>query len=78
MPALPIYPGTRAYDSIPVQWSDHILHEDGTLHHYEHLHEGNGDPRREFAASLLRTLGRRGHRGRLLGLREKRLADLAA
>ncbi|MBI2963586.1 MAG: DUF2779 domain-containing protein [Deltaproteobacteria bacterium] len=77
-PALPLHPGTRPYDTLPVQWSDHVLREDGALHHHEHLHEGGGDPRREFAESLLRTLGGEGTVVVYSGYEESRLADLAA
>jgi hypothetical protein len=77
-PALPLYPGTRPYDTIPVQWSDHVLHQDGTLDHYEHLHDGGDDPRRDFATSLLRTLGDEGTVVVYSSYEENRLADLAA
>ena len=60
MPALPLYTGTRPYQQVPFQWSDHVLHADGSVVHHEFLHAEAGDPRRAFAASLLRTLGRQG------------------
>lgn len=59
-PALPIYVGTRPYQVIPFQWSNHMLETNGNLRHEEYLHEGPGDPRREFAESLLKTLGSEG------------------
>ena len=40
MSALPLYPGTHAWQMITFQWSDHILHENGDLEHREFLHEG--------------------------------------
>ena len=52
-PAIPLYVGTRPYEAIPFQWSDHELHENGKLIHREFLHDGEGDPRREFAERLL-------------------------
>lgn len=55
-PALPLHAGTRPYQPLPVQWSCHTLHGDGTLSHAEFLHEERSDPRGDFAASLLRTL----------------------
>jgi hypothetical protein len=67
----------RPYDTIPVQWSDHVLHQDGALHHSEYLHDGSGDPRREFAASLLRRLGDEGTVVVYSSFEENRLADLA-
>jgi hypothetical protein len=54
-PAIPLYPGTKPYDRIPVQWSCH--HDDGTrLSHFEFLAHGGTDPRREFAETLLEIL----------------------
>jgi hypothetical protein len=55
-PAIPRYPGTRTYHSIPFQWSDHILHSDGTLEHREYLSDEDKDPREEFAHSLVKAL----------------------
>jgi len=59
-PALPLYPGTRPYDFIPFQWSDHVLDESGRLTHREFLHDGPDDPREPFTTSLLEALGDRG------------------
>ncbi len=54
MPALPIYPGTRPYQQIPFQWSDHVLDdEDGSLEHLEFLFDGETDPRPHFVETLL-------------------------
>lgn len=59
-PALPVYVGTRPYQVIPFQWSNHILVRDSRLTHQEFLNEGFGDPREPFAKSLLKTLGTTG------------------
>ncbi|MBW1692213.1 MAG: DUF2779 domain-containing protein [Deltaproteobacteria bacterium] len=59
-PAIPRYPGTRPYHSIPFQWSDHVLQRDGTLEHSEYLSDEDRDPREEFARSLVKALGARG------------------
>jgi predicted RecB family nuclease len=59
-PALPLYAGTRPYQIIPFQWSDHILNADGAVAHREFLHDEPTDPRRPFAERLLETLGTRG------------------
>lgn len=59
-PALPLYPGTRPFQTVPFQWSDHVLHENGTLEHREFLHEDADDPREAFCRTLLETLGDRG------------------
>ncbi|UCG11587.1 MAG: DUF2779 domain-containing protein [Deltaproteobacteria bacterium] len=58
--AIPRYAGTRPYQAIPFQWSDHILLEDGTLKHSSYLCEEDVDSREDFTASLLETLGDRG------------------
>ena len=59
-PALPLYAGTRPYQVIPFQWSDHIITGDGELRHEEFLYDGFDDPREPFARSLLKALGSRG------------------
>lgn len=59
-PAIPHYPGTRPYQTIPFQWSDYILYEDGTIEHREYLCEEDKDPREEFTLSLLDVLGSNG------------------
>ena len=55
-PALPRYAGTRPYQRIPFQWSDHILSKEGSLEHLEYLGDRDMDPREEFARSLLEAL----------------------
>ncbi len=57
MPALPVFAGTRPYQAIPFQWSDHVLSRDGSVTHHEFLHGGVDDPRRRFAESLLDAVG---------------------
>src|SRR5262249_38830168 len=37
MPAIPKYPQTRPYQTIPTQWSNHIESEDGKVRHEEFL-----------------------------------------
>ena len=54
--AIPIWEGVRPYAQIPFQWSCHLEAADGTLTHREFLAEGDGDPRRGFAESLLEAL----------------------
>lgn len=56
MPALPVYVGTRTYQTIPVQWSCHTLHEDGGLEHHEFLHREQSDPRPSLTEQLLATV----------------------
>jgi hypothetical protein len=59
-PALPLYSGTRPYQVIPFQWSDHILNADGAVTHREFLHSDRTDPRRPFAGELLDAIGGNG------------------
>ena len=56
MPAIPLYPGTRPYQTLPFQWSLHATDGDGTLHHREFLAPGDEDPRRTFAETLIIAL----------------------
>jgi predicted RecB family nuclease len=57
MSALPLFAGTRPWQTIQFQWSDHVLHRDGDIEHHEFLYEGSGDPREAFLDSLIETLG---------------------
>jgi hypothetical protein len=57
---VPIWPGTSAYHQLPFQWSCHIEDKAGALRHAEYLAKDAGDPRREFAETLIRILRKRG------------------
>ena len=59
-PAIPRFAGTRPYETIPFQWSDHILSESGALDHKEYLCLEDKDPREEFVLSLIEALGTEG------------------
>ena len=54
--AVPIYPGTRPYQTVPFQWSLHVREESGALAHSAFLDEGPGDPRERFILALLDAL----------------------
>ena len=56
MPPIPLYEGTRPYQTLPFQWSLHVLAADGTLHHEAFLADTDGDPRRAFAETLIAAL----------------------
>lgn len=60
MLAAPRFPSTRPYQSIPVQWSNHIEDESGTVTHQEFLHEEPTEPRKRWAEALIESLGERG------------------
>ncbi|HEX7373173.1 MAG TPA: DUF2779 domain-containing protein, partial [Thermodesulfobacteriota bacterium] len=59
-PAIPRYPHTRPFQTIPFQWSDYLLHADKTLEHREYLCAENKDSREEFTRTLLEALGEKG------------------
>jgi hypothetical protein len=59
-PAIPIWAGTRPYQSLPFQWSCHIEQENGELDHAEFLDRSGEPPMRLLAESLLATLGESG------------------
>ena len=56
MPPIPLYEGTRPYQTLPFQWSLHRLAKDGTLTHRQFLARADADPRREFATTLIAAL----------------------
>jgi hypothetical protein len=56
LPAVPLYPGTRPYQTIPFQWSLHRVDSKGNIGHQEFLAEGDLDPRRQFAETLIAAL----------------------
>ncbi len=60
MLARPRFPSTRPYQSLPVQWSNHIELESGEVLHQEFLHSEASDPRRRWAEALIESLGEKG------------------
>ena len=56
LPAAPLYPGTRPYQTIPFQWSLHRVDSKGTVSHQEFLADADLDPRRRFAETLIHSL----------------------
>ncbi len=60
MPAVPPYAGTRPYQLIPSQWSNHIERAPGELVHYEYLSAEPRDTREELVRALLESLGDEG------------------
>jgi len=60
MLAVPRYAFSRPYQSIPVQWSNHIELESGELVHQEFLHRDQTEPRRRWAEALIESLGKKG------------------
>jgi hypothetical protein len=60
MPAVPRFAGTRPYQMLPMQWSNHVEYADGTVAHQEFLYRHPKDPREEFVSALLVSLGEAG------------------
>lgn len=60
MPAVPRFPQTHPYETIPTQWSNHIEFEDGTVRHEDYLSDGASDPREELTTTLLKSVGHEG------------------
>ncbi len=56
-PAIPLYPGTKPYQTLAFQWSLHHVNRSGKVTHQEFLATGDVDPRREFTESLIHALG---------------------
>jgi hypothetical protein len=59
-PAVPIFAGTRPFESLPFQWSCHIEASAGRLEHAEFLDLGAAPPMLRLAEGLLATLGTAG------------------
>jgi hypothetical protein len=76
-PALPRFIGTRPFQQVPFQWSDHVLLPDGSLEHREYLHRGDTDPREAVAESLVRSLGSEGPIVVYSGFEERIIRGLA-
>lgn len=57
MEAIPRIPGTRPYQQVPFQWSDHLHAAGGIMEHREYLADAALlDPRRDFLETLLDDL----------------------
>jgi hypothetical protein len=59
-PAVPIFAGTRPFETLPFQWSCHIETSRGAVAHTEFLDLGAEPPMRRLAEALLTTLGTTG------------------
>jgi hypothetical protein len=80
MTAIPIYEGTKPYQSIPFQFSVHVVKSPGAEpENVSFLAEGKNDPRPEFLAALQKAVG---HSGTILvyyeAFEKTRLKELAA
>jgi hypothetical protein len=59
-PPIPIWAGTRPYETLPMQWSCHYEPEPDTFEHAEFLDLSGYPPMRMLAESLIRVLGNAG------------------
>ncbi len=55
-PAIPIWAGTRPYQSLPFQWSCHIERAPGVMEHAEFLDLSGEPPMRALAEQMIRDL----------------------
>lgn len=63
-PALPRWPGTRPYDTVPFQFSVHVQRRPGEKPiHEEFLADGQGDPRQAILEALLAVFERHRRKG---------------
>jgi len=53
--AVPIWPGTHAYQMFPFQFSLHVRRPDGGLDHHEFMDISGAEPSRAFAEALVRA-----------------------
>ena len=60
MPAVPKFPQTRPYQTIPTQWSNHVELGNGEVRHDEFFCLDPKDPREDFFVSFLVSLGHEG------------------
>jgi hypothetical protein len=60
MPPVPVWEGTRPYETLPVQWSCHYEAALGQMAHAEFLDLSGDPPMRRLAESLIRALGTEG------------------
>jgi hypothetical protein len=56
-PAVPVWPGCRPWDKVPVQFSVHVQEPGGRYVHHAWLTEGSGDPRPAQAERLVAACG---------------------
>ncbi len=59
-PPIPVWEGTRPYETLPFQWSCHVEHENGQLEHFEFLDLSGEPPMRGCAEKMILVLGDRG------------------
>lgn len=58
--AVPLWAGTRPYQQVPYQFSNHVISATGDVKHHQYLDLSGDDPRRGFAQKLIDTCGQAG------------------
>jgi predicted RecB family nuclease len=77
MLAIPKYQQTRPYQTIPFQWSNHVVEtEIGTARHEHYLCAERKDPREELALSMIKSLGQEGSICVYSGYEKRMLTEL--
>jgi len=77
-PAIPLWPGTRPFQTVPFQWSLHVETAPGQLAHREFLDLSGQHPARAAAEALLVAAGNRGPVFTYSDYERRCLRDLAA
>lgn len=54
--AIPLYDGMKPYQHLPFQYSLDIQQEDGTIKHFEYLHDGKDDPRPKLLEEMKKSI----------------------
>ena len=75
--AIPVYVGTRPFQTVPFQWSLHVREADGGLRHCAFLAEGVKDPREELITNLLKAVPSQGTIVAYSNYEQRVLRDLA-
>lgn len=57
---LPRFTGCRPWHKLPAIWSEHVLHEDGTIEEHHYCHDSVDDPREPCLQASARYLGETG------------------
>jgi|TARA_B100002003_G_scaffold214517_1_gene212809 hypothetical protein len=58
--AVPRFEGIHPYEQFPFQYSCHVMDKNGSLEHYEYLHESDTDPRQPLTEPLTKVIGESG------------------
>jgi len=82
---VPVFPGTRPYQTLPFQFSCHVVQADGRAEHRSHLDLSGSEPSRQCAEALLAALDSTGpvfvytsYEQRVIDSLAERLPDMAA